>query len=1229
MRSRVSFSYVDKYQTSYQTYADTVFFEHDHTHPRIYKDKVKYTYIGESLWTYVHHDLGTSYIHNNGSNESVVLYENEYDRYKYVIGDVNNNEKTTSHILYSQDGSEIQTQENIYTYVNVPKNSYTYFPNVIEGLTGREYQIYKYAYGVSTYNMTADGPLLDFFDNNSYGSHIGANDMDITYNIRGTYMYILGCDLTHLRILGVGFGLGTGDTSLMAGIPYTNILNIKIYGVDKTQVNAPAKPIEDKSVDNIYTEKYLKVEFPGIDYNILNIKRTHEGVKVSIKENNAQIGTVLAKISFDWRNNKFTLYHQFNFTNIINKINKIKNIYYNVNGNSDPHTVLLEGDHIHYTYLRTDPERANNTITLKLDTGSKTTYLNAAYTGTVTKHNHSSALYPYKVNKYVKEHVTHNGEEYYNQMPISASYNENNNVHKDNTLIYRFVPNADSIKFTYTDADNNVNEFSFNSENSASLDIKEGRQSISAEFNIAYSSDEYHYIEELKRSEPYNIFDVICNYTADESNFINKSFVNASSIYHSDIDSPYTSYEFKYNVTDPGRYVFTYISKNGNVLHKSVTNDTLLREFKYYEYGVLDDITLVSYEGATDCQLLSSSLINSYFTLNDSLMNITVKDNDNGTYILNVPKFDFDNWSYTFAYLDTNKQSNKCNVGFLYDKRSIYDFNRDGVVDENDFNDVLLNYIMGNYSEIPGYPDIDWVPRTCDFNGDGIVDVTDATDFITFYSNGIRNITPIINEDSVNNLSLTFANKNNVYRLISPNYYIQIHKICVNTKVEIKYGDNESVTYSTWQYLNPASDITIMGDDVPTKLFDLSNNIYGSANEFEVTISTTLGVYPKAYADANPDIKKNFSLDLLTQSLWVDNPEAQPENQTLYPGFSDVSTVTTEGIEPSISTSFKITRSEWVINDDADKERLTDYYIKLNRKPVGQYSSEYWEAMGFKDAIAKYKIRFENNEIALDKITIPDNIVLFTNVSNNDSSHSISYKYLLVDKNVISIDNVENIIINVINETNDGDLTITREIIDERAYLVFTPKHNVNINKEITFETTAAKHEDNKKEFNVKLISLTMEPSVTELHYIKDISNSDKILYEELLLSKNSTHTVVYDDNTWFNEFCGEMIIGDNLLSDYKFDDTGVIFTINSGDNSATNVPNGIRLKFNLTNMIYYKDKMVLMPTSMSNVNYTLTNEYDSNDNRIIFTHDISMTELSVNNNEKLFTNGKRNVIKS
>ena len=104
----------------------------------------------------------------------------------------------------------------------------------------------------------------------------------------------------------------------------------------------------------------------------------------------------------------------------------------------------------------------------------------------------------------------------------------------------------------------------------------------------------------------------------------------------------------------------------------------------------------------------------------------------------------------------------------------------------------------------------------------------------------------------------------------------------------------------------------------------------------------------------------------------------------------------------------------------------------------------------------------------------------------------------------------------------------------------------------------------------------------------------------------------------------------DNLLSGYKFDNTGVILTINSDDDNVTNVPDGIKLKFNLNNMIYYNNKRVLMPTSMSDVNYTLTNEYASNDNRIIFTHIISsMTELLVDNNEKLFTNGKRNVIKS
>lgn len=1219
MRSRVSFSYVDKYQTSYQAYADTVFFEHKRTHPRIYKDNVKYTYIGDSLWTYVHHDLGTSYIHNSGSNENVILYENEYDRYKYVIGDVTNNEKSTSHILYNN----IQTQENIYTYVNVPINSYTYFPNVIDGLTGRKYQIYKYAYGVSTNNMTADGELLNFIDNDSYGSHIGTNDMDITYHIRGTYLYTNGSVTSSLRILGIGFSLGTGDQSLMAGVQYTNILNIKIYGVDKTSMNAPAKPIVDLSDDNIYKEQYLKVEFPGIDYNILKIDRNNSEVKVSIEKNNAQIGTVLAKISFDWRNNKFTLYRQFNFAGIINKINKIKNVYYNVNGNLDPHTVLLEGDHINYTYLRTDPERANNTITLKLDTDSTTTYLNHRYTGTVTKTNNSSAFYPYNVSYNVKEHITHNSEEYYNQMPISATYNGDNNVHNTNTLIYRFVPNASSIKFTYTDTDNNVNEFSFDSKNSATLDFNEGRQNISAEFNIAYSSETHHYIEELKRntSNNTNVFDVICNYTADESNFINKSFVSASSIYHSDINSPYTSYEFKYNVTDPGRYVFTYRSQNGNVHHESVTNTTLLREFKYYDHEVLDDITLVSYEGATDCPFLNSSLINSYVTLDDSLKSYIIEYNytDDNTehtlnFTINVPNFNFDNWSYTFAYLDTNKQNNKCNVGFVYDKQPVYDFNGDGVVDANDLNDVILNYMGGKFEEIPGYPNYGWVSQTCDFDGNNKIDITDVSVFIRFLLNGIRYITPIINNEGIiNNLSLTFGNKNNIYRTISSNYCLQIHKIHVNTYVVVKYGNTEHSLYSAGQYLNPESEPTEILDDI-------SDARYGGANEFTVTITTTLSLSPDNY-DADNDIKKNFSLELLDKdNLWKDDDN--PNN--LYPGFDNVRTEIVEGNNPKITTTFNITKSAWFNNNNTEKEHSTDYEIKLNRKHVGEYTHEYWEAMGFKDAIAKYKITFKNSKKQLDTIKIPDTIILFTNVCNNDNGHSIIYKYLLAE-NVPNIDAVEKINTTIINGTNDNDLTITHEIINNNAYLVFTPSYNININKTITIEAQAENNSDNKKQFDVKLVSLNMTATVEELHYIKDISSSNnKILYEELLLSANLIGDVVYNDiyydGTWFEKFCREPISGNILLSSYEFNDTGVILKIKSNANSVTNVPNGIKLKFNLTNMIYYENDRVLLPTSTSNVEYTLTNEY--NPNADIFKHEITMTELLVEDNPILFTNG-------
>ena len=443
MRNRVSFSYINKYNDSYSTYSNTIFFAYGEKYPKIYKGDVKYTYIGGKNLTYIHHDLGTSYI--NVNNEKAVLYENEYDRYKYVIGEEENNKKEISYMLYN----DIQIEESIYTYINVPKNSYTYFPNVITGLTGKKYDIYKYAYAYSTNGMLAYGFTYDATDS-SYGKHIANNDYDITYDIRGTYT------LTNnepIRIQGIGFSVGSKDTAMYAGVEYDNILTIKVYGFNKEN---PSSPIHLKNED-LYDS--LNVEFPGTDENnIKEINRTSDSVIVKLTKENQHIGTILAKISLDWKNNKFTLYHQFTFAGIINEIDKINEFYYNVNGNIEYHTQLLEGDYITYAYVSTIPERVNNTIKLKLDT-NPALYLNNSYDGTCEKTNHSNADYWYVVNKYVNQLNTDVAE-----MPVTITYNSTSEL-EDSTNIYRFVPS--DIVFTYIKyVNNNENdEKLFNSNN--------------------------------------------------------------------------------------------------------------------------------------------------------------------------------------------------------------------------------------------------------------------------------------------------------------------------------------------------------------------------------------------------------------------------------------------------------------------------------------------------------------------------------------------------------------------------------------------------------------------------------------------------------------------------------------------------------------------------------------------------------------------------------------------
>ncbi len=1241
MRNRVSFSYIDKYSNSYSTYSNTIFFAYGEKYTKIYKGGIKYTYVGGKNLTYIHHDLGTSYI--NVNDEKAVLYENEYDRYKYVIGEVDNNKKDISHKLYNN----IQTEESIYTYINVPKNSYTYFPNVITGLTGKKYNIYKYAYAYSTNGMLAYDFTYDATDS-SYGKHIANNDYDITYDIRGTYNF----NNEPIRIQGIGFSVGSKDTAMYAGVEYDNILTIKVYGFNKEN---PSNPIHLKD-ENLYNS--LNVEFPGTDEDaIKEITRTSESVTIKLTKENQHIGTILAKISLDWKNNKFTLYHQFTFAGIINEIDKINEFYYNVNGNTEYHTQLLEGDYITYTYVSTIPERANNTIKLELDT-DPASYLNNFYDGTCEKTNNSSADYWYVVNTYVNQLNVDAAE-----MPVTITYNSSSELN-DSTNIYRFVPS--DIVFTYKYAEDD-NEKLFNDDITEQIELYgKDKLVVNSNFKISYISKDNHYYEELIPTDNSNIINTYYTYyKKNDPNENNGEYTPTVSKlnYYNDLTNTnlsYSSYSFSYTIIEPGKYVFAYRSKNNDV-----TNNDALKILECYNNVIIESYEILTYEGASNQYLIDPSEYNNYVLTNTTSCTITYNDSN---YNINIPDFNFVDWTYTHTYIDVKENSVRCNFGFVYDKNSMYDFNNNNIIEPEDLN-FILNAMGGNWIDFPGYITIndetenkDEIEKNnteviniwkdiLDLNKDNDIDISDVNGFINELLNGKRNLTPIIhssdNGTDISMLKLSFDDSENIYKkLLISSHKIFIHKIRLNIGISIIYNNQDKLydktSFFVFNKMNDGDFIEIGATSQSSKnnkYFNLSDDIYNSIDLDNLSVNINIKI------SENDNFNSNvFNIDV----------NRYPDTEF----FTDVTN--NNNNDNGINLTYKFNKTNW---ENCTEKKSIIHKIKLNRIGDNKYSSDYWEAMGFKDAITNVKIIFERTKHNINEITLPDKIILFTNVSNN-GDHSKSYKYKTSETEITNLQDIEKITIDkepnnsnfdieVIDNYNynikQGTTTLLtiKHIYDEtdkKQYLEFTPLiTSLEDANDITIKLIAkiiAKTDTVEKSFTVKLIELSMEMTVDKLHYIKDINDPNKILYEELLLSAQRAQDTEFEtyqntrkDNTWIKKFCNELVDESNLLEGYEFDNNcdNVIFKIISNGTSVdTNVPNGIKLSFIKNNIEYYKDERVLLPTSNTeDVYYILKNEYNVGEFKYSKKFKITMTESSIDNKANLFTNGKKEYINS
>ena len=598
MRNRVSFSYVNPYSTSYQAYSNTVFIDHNLTD--VWKDKVKYTYIGKTNWSYIHHGLGTSYAYTNGSTEKLTLFENNYgDRYRYVIdSNIENNKREIHQKFYK---NLVPIQENIYTYIEIGNNTYSPFPNFIEGITNQEYTYYKLAYGCSTNNLVAEWDTKTF-GSTEYGEHISLNPLNIISNIRGTLD-------NGKRIIGIGFDDNINETAMYAGLEYTSILTVYIYDEDMEQIA------------NTDVFNGLTIELPGVESDVYEVTKspstaTNKAV-LSIKEINKHIGNVLVKITLDWKNNKYTLYKTLNFANIINKINNINAIYYSVNNNdrdsSNWHSQLLEGDLINVAYITTIPERANNTVTLQIND-----HLSTAYNGSCEKRNHSSAPFEYNF-EYNSDIITVSSiSNNYENLDNEITYNTND-TKNINTKIFKFVPSNKNFK--YRDSNNVYHQFSIDEGTTSTTSIEMSdaqntdKMKIYGVFDIAkYDNEKYSH--KITKNGEYNNVAVYYIYNTGH---------NANDPYHYNLTSPelkydtvnkYNSYSFSHNIENPGQYEFKCLTKNGTVTE----NDTL-HIFNYWNTTQISEhITL--FEGIVNYPLLDNDIINSYNVISYTAENL-------------------------------------------------------------------------------------------------------------------------------------------------------------------------------------------------------------------------------------------------------------------------------------------------------------------------------------------------------------------------------------------------------------------------------------------------------------------------------------------------------------------------------------------------------------------------------------------------------------------------------
>lgn len=671
MRNRVSFSYVNEYLNQYDAYAYTVFLAYSYND--IWRHGIKYTYLSDNVKSFVYHNLGTSYIHQD-NNHIINLYEQEYDRQQFILSndEYENNEKHIENTFVTHKNNKIP-YETIYTSVYIDKNSYTYFPSFIEGFSGDDYVSNKIAYSYSTNNM----PIEKYnINRNDYGFFSG-DDHSVIMNIKDKH------GDSKKVIIGIGFDEESISNNMISGFDHGKLICAYVYEASSnlSATNDITRVTNDQDIYN-----NLTISMPGVEVGWTTGNDANHSW-LAIDESFKQIGLVLVKLQFNWHNNIYTLYHQLQFSNVVDKIGNIDDLKYYVNSDNRSKTMLLHGDHIDFAGIKTIPVGGNGKIKMEINNN----VLSTAYNGYSYKENHSPADRIYLFNG-INCYVANTSGDVVALFSYNYTNDSNNSPAESScsisTPVEPFVIDNNSIKLKY-----GPNTFT-----GVSDEVIEYTDTISCNVSGSFDiSPNYRY--KLIPNGSYNIVNVSCEYSNGNGN--DNTDIISYDMNGLKFANNKNSYQFSFSALEnPGIYTFKYHLQNGIVTNGDDVTERLGSLTLKYNTG--SDYTINTYEGAFREQLLPNEIYGSYSVFSESL--ITVHPIDN--YDVNVPSYNFNNWRETFAYLDvSNTQYANANIGFVNIKATSSNDNHDGeynISSTNNIDCVSIKFInnSNNYVSI-------------------------------------------------------------------------------------------------------------------------------------------------------------------------------------------------------------------------------------------------------------------------------------------------------------------------------------------------------------------------------------------------------------------------------------------------------------------------------------------------------------------------------------------------